>query len=124
VVVTASKKAGPFYSCETEPLADYTNAVIGLASMQKGMGLPMNNIDPQTGEPQYEGETKAMVDAMRARAGVASFDEAATHCQDGPYRHHVTVINFQKDRGSTRVHDTTSNKSFWLPTSEIDRPAG
>jgi len=116
-VVTATKKDGPFFSCETEALADYTNFVLGLVSL----GGKVRNIDPETREPQYEGATKTMLDQLRSKAGVATFDEAGSHCRLGPYRHRVIVMNYQKDRQSTWVADTASKSSFWLPTNEIER---
>ena len=36
----------------------------------------MPNISDKTGEFEYEGETKTMVDAMREKAGVQTFDQA------------------------------------------------
>ena len=68
-VITATKSDGIFMSCETEQLSDYVNFVIGLLSAQKTLTGTMPNIDPQTGEPEYEGTSKLCSTTIEGKPG-------------------------------------------------------
>jgi hypothetical protein len=119
-VVTASKKEGPFFACETSELSDYTNFVLGLVAMGKAIGAPPANLDPQTGEPAYQGTTKDMLDDLRGKASVESFDEAGSHCAFGKFKRRLKVLNYVQGRSSLWVIDEKERKSYWVPTSSVD----
>ena len=121
-VVTVSSRDGPYYSCQTEALSDYTNFVIGLVGVQARMTGTMPNIDPTTGEPVYKDETEQILTSLRNRAGVETFDSALTHCRYGPYRQKVIVMNYEQSRPSTWVSDDRTANSYWLPTAELEIP--
>jgi hypothetical protein len=118
-VVTASAADGPYLACSTEALSNYTNTVLGFMSAGAAMGTGTPNLDLDTGEPQYAGETKQIIVNLRTAARVSSFDEAAARCQKGRYRMAATVLNFVKDRQSTWIADG-SGYAYWVPTVELD----
>lgn len=117
VIITAPARNGPYYACQTEALSDYTNFVLGLVQMEKQIAGRFPNIDPQTGEPQFEGETKQMIENLRMSAGVQSFDQAGARCRYGPHGTKYTIMNYEKDRRSTWIGNEKVN--FWVPTAEI-----
>ncbi len=122
IVVTAPAKDGAFFACRSEALSDYTNFVLGLVAMQKELTGSMPNIDPETGEPAYQEQTRQMLNELRSKAGVTTFDQAVAMCARGPHRQKVTVMNFEKGRTSTWVGQGKSGASYWVPTNELELP--
>ncbi|WP_394753741.1 hypothetical protein [Crenothrix sp.] len=94
-VVSYFKKNDPYVACPTKELAEYTNFAIGLMVMTLNVsgGDRMPNISPITGDPEYEGSTKIMMDNLRDSAGVKTFDQAMTVCRDGKNGRHLVVMN-------------------------------
>jgi hypothetical protein len=119
-VITSPVSAGPYFACKSEQLSEYTNFVLGLLSVQKTLAGTMPNVDPETGEPVYEGETKQVLDGLRLKAGVETFDEAVALCTKGPHRRKATVLNFVKGRSATWISDDKSGVTYWVPTNEIE----
>jgi hypothetical protein len=118
---TYFKKDDPYYECPTRELAAYVNTVLGLVAIGVRMGAPMPNISPTTGEPEYEGESKRMLDSLRASAHVSTFDEAVRRCRDGVTKKVVTVMNMPKDSLVVWVFDRKANESFWMPIAHLDK---
>ena len=120
-VVTHATKSEPFYSCSTRELAEYTNTVLGLLVMQKMLGAGMPNISDKTGDPEYEGESKLLIDTLRKKAGVSTFDEALAKCKIGLNRVKGMVLNNPKDSVVMWVGSTVNKQTFWMPKSAADR---
>ena len=120
-VVTHTSKSEPFYSCGTRELAEYTNTVLSFLVMQKMLGAGMPNISDKTGEPEYEGESKLLLDTLRTKAGVSTFDEALARCKVGVNRMKVMVLNDPKDSVVMWVGTTSDKQTFWMPKSAADR---
>jgi hypothetical protein len=100
-------------------LAEYTNAVVGVVSMQAMFGS-MPNISPATGEPETTGETKAMLDMLRSRAKIRSFDQATASCSRGKTGVKVLVANNPKDNSVIWVSTEKANEMFWMPKAHLD----
>lgn len=62
-----------------------------------------------------------MIASLRSAARVGTFDEAVTHCENGPYHHRFMVMNYVRDRPSTWVGDTQASRNLWVPTAVIER---
>jgi len=92
VALTYFKKSDPYFRCPNRELTDYTTTIVGLTALQSALGVTPN-VSEKTGEPEYEGQTKVIVDTLRARAGVRSFDQAVAMCALGANGRRVTVIN-------------------------------
>ena len=118
--VTYATKQEPYYACGSRELADYTNFVLGLVVMQKQLTGTMPNVSDKTGEPEYHGETKLMLDSLRKKAGVTSFDQAVSMCTKGLGKLKVVVLNNPKDSNAIYVA-TDSKKTFWLPKTSLDK---
>ena len=118
--VTYAKRQEPYYACGTRELADYTNFVLGLVVMQKQLTGTMPNISDKTGEPEYQDETKLMLDSLRKKAGVTTFDQAVSMCAKGVGRLKVVVLNNPKDNNVIYVV-THNKKTFWLPKTSLDK---
>ena len=125
--MTYATKVEPFFACPTRELASYTSSVIGLISMQYTLTGTMPNISDKTGEPEYQdqgdkpNQTRIMLDGLRSRAGVTSFDQAIAICSKGRSRAKVTILNVQKNDEVAYVHDETKNVNYWLPTSSLNK---
>jgi hypothetical protein len=119
-VVTHASTSEPFYSCATRELAEYTNTVLSFLVMQKMLGGGMPNVSDKTGEPEYTGESKVMLDTLRKNAGVSTFDEALSRCKVGLNRRKVMVLNDPKDSVVMWVA-TTDKQTYWMPKSAADR---
>jgi hypothetical protein len=118
--VTHASKAEPYYSCGTRELAEYANTVLSFLVMGRMFGAGMPNISDKTGEPEYQGETKLLVDTLRQKAGVSTFDHALAQCKVGLNRVKVMVLNNPKDSVVMWV-GTANKQSFWMPKSAVDR---
>jgi hypothetical protein len=115
-VVTYADKANPFYACPTRELSDYIGTVMGLVAAQSMLGgLP--NLSPQTGEPEWQGETETMVAAMRKKARVVSFDQAVSQCTKGRRGIRAVVLNHEDGAMSIWVVAKNGSASFWAPAS-------
>jgi hypothetical protein len=97
IALTHFEKGDPYSTCPTRELANYVATVIGLLAIQKTMTGQMPNFSDKTGEPEYTGETKALVDAARGEAQVQSFDDAVRICKAGTDKRRVTVLNMPEN---------------------------
>ncbi|OBR52363.1 hypothetical protein [Paraburkholderia tropica] len=124
---TYASKQEPFFACPTRELASYTSSVLGLISLQIQLTGTPPNISDKTGEPEYldqngkPNETRLLLDALRHKAGVATFDQAIAACAPGRNKAKVTVMNVQKDDGVIYVHDAARNLNYWMPWSSLDK---
>jgi hypothetical protein len=118
--VTNFKKSDPYYACPTRELATYVATVTGLVEMQASLGVTPN-ISDKTGEPEYEGETKAIVDSMRAQAQVQTFDQALSICTLGSNKRKVAVMNMPKDSLVAYVYDDGRKTAFWMPIGNLNK---
>ncbi|HEP6426925.1 TPA: hypothetical protein VDB83_001196 [Burkholderia cenocepacia] len=125
--ITYATKSEPFYACPTRELASYTSTVVGVISMQYSLTGTLPNISDKTGEPEYldsngqANQTRMLLDGLRRRAGVATFDQAAAACSPGRNKAKVTILNLQKDDGVAYVHDDARKLNYWMPTSSLDK---
>lgn len=117
--ITYAKKDDMYFACPTMELSEYTNYVLGLASFSALLGQ-MPNISPVTGEPEQEGKSKQLLDALRTKARVATFDQAVALCKKGAGKRIVTVMNNPKDSDSIWVAGA-DNKPFWMPKGHLDK---
>ena len=74
------------------------------------------NISPDTGEPEYQGESKQLLDSLRSKSGAKTFDEALSVCIQGKGKIKVTIMNIKDEEGSVWVGQE-NKKPFWLPKS-------
>lgn len=115
-VTTYASKSEFYYACPTRELADYTNTVAGLVVMTYQFTGKRPNISPDTGEPEYTGETKQLLDYLREKSGAKTFDEALSVCAQGKGKLKVMIMNIKEDEGSVWVSEA-NKKPFWLPKS-------
>ena len=118
-VVTYSKKDDFYYACPTRELAEYVNFVVGALSSSATFGV-LPNISPVTGDPEYEGESKQILDSSRAAAGVQTFDQAISICSKGKHGLHLVVANNPKDGVAAWVFNEKTKQSFWMPKSHLN----
>lgn len=118
--ITYFKKSDAYYACPTRELANYVNTLVGLISMQAAFGV-MPNVSDKTGEPEYEGETKALVDSLRTKAQVRTFDQGVAACALGENRRKVTVINMPPASSVAYVIDEKRQTSSWVPIFHLDK---
>jgi len=119
---TYFKTSEPYYSCPSRELATYVTTILGLVSMQAILGGgAMPNISDKTGEPEYTGETKRLVDALREQAHVQTFDEAVKICTLGRDRRRGTVLNMPENSVVAHVLDEGRKQTFWMPIVHLDR---
>ena len=95
--------------------------IVGLTSMQAMLGGGMPNISDKTGEPEYTGETKSMVDALREQAHVQTFDEAMKMCAPGSDKRKVTVLNMPEKSMVAYVLDQGRKQTYWMPIVSLDK---
>ncbi|MDE1942730.1 MAG: hypothetical protein KGI47_06260 [Betaproteobacteria bacterium] len=117
---THSSKNDHYYACPTKELAEYTNFVIGVMALTYQMTGNIPNISPDTGEPEYEGQTKEMIDNLRSDARVTTFDEAAGKCVDGENGLTVVVANNPSSGSAIWVVDRHKNNGFWMPKTNLN----
>lgn len=118
-VVSTGGKDDHYFACQTREITEYVSFVIGLVQLQAGITGSVPNISPETGEPEYEGKTKEMLDAMRSAAGVSTFDEAGARCVQGKPGLRFLVMNNPNDAGVIWVGNTSTNQALWFPKSYI-----
>ena len=119
--LTYYEKNDPYYICPSRELATYVTTIVGLASIQVMLGGGMPNISDKTGEFEYEGETKAMVDMLREKAGVQTFDQAVAICAPGVDKKPVMILNMPEDLMVAYVEDERRKLAFWMPISHLDK---
>jgi hypothetical protein len=119
--VTYFKKSDPYYTCPTRELATYVTTIVGLTAMQATLLGEMPNISDQTGEPEYTGETKRMVDGLREQAHVQTFDEAMKICAPGSDKRRVTVLNMPENSMVAYVLDEGHKQTFWMSIANLDK---
>lgn len=122
VVRTFFKKTDPYYECPTKELGIYVETVIGFVSIGVAMGAGQPNISPTTGEPEYQGASKQMLDDARHAAQVSTFDEALTRCRKGAPNKLVTIMNMPADGLMAWVQDPRRLETFWMPVTHMDLP--
>lgn len=117
-VVTYAAKSDPYYACPTRELSEYVNGIMGLVSLTYSMTGKFPNVSPRTGEPEYQGETKDLIDLWRSDAGVKTLDEASAKCRDGKNKLPVVVMNTPDQGMSVWVVDQ-KQATFWLPRGHL-----
>lgn len=113
---TYFRKDDSYFACPTREMASYVTMVIGLVSAQAALGI-RPNISVTTGEPEYQGESKALLDSLRAKAKVRTFDQAMKACEIGTNNRKVTIVNVPSESLQivALVRDDGRNASFWMP---------
>jgi hypothetical protein len=120
-VYVLSDAHNPVYGCDTEAIAEYVTMVLGLVQAQATLAGSLPNIDPQTGEPEYEGETKQMLANARTKAGVDTFDQALARCSKLRKGMGLMVMNYQAGRMTQWVGDAAHNRSCWVEANALER---
>jgi hypothetical protein len=106
---------GEFYfACPTKELSEYVTTLWGLILVSYQMTGKLPNISPSTGEPEYKGQTKQMIDSLRLDAGVDTYDEAQALCSKGKSKLSVSIMNNPEDAMSIWVVGA-NKKPFWMP---------
>jgi hypothetical protein len=82
--------------------------------MQAAFGVAPQ-ISKATGEPVQTGETLAMLNMLRSKAGVKGFDEAAAMCGKGLPKLAVFVSESPVDANVFKVINKENTKFFWMP---------
>ena len=119
-VITYATKGYPFFACPSPKLSDYIGFVIGSLAIQTSLGLAPN-LSPQTGEPEWSGDTERIVSALRQKAGVRTFDQAVAMCKKGSGGVRATVLNDGGDAVlSMWVSVNGKRFSFWAPKSAFN----
>ena len=120
--LTYFRKDDPYYSCPTRELATYVTWVVGLAQITITLGGEMPNIDDKTGEFESGGETKEMLDMLRAKAGVTTFDQAMAIA---PRAAMPRVTDLNMPVGATSmvayVEDERMKRNYWMPIVNLDK---
>jgi hypothetical protein len=119
MVWSAPSSGGIYAVCPTAALSEYVNAVGGLMSLARASGAGVPERSPDTGEPSFEGETKAMLGELRQRAGVRTFDEAAAQCRRGAYSQPL-IVKATVGRSLLVTTKKTPSESFWMPSNSAD----
>ncbi|WP_435607723.1 hypothetical protein [Pseudomonas knackmussii] len=117
-VVTYAEKSDPYYACPTRELSEYVNGTMGLVSMAYTMTGKFPNVSPTTGEPEFQGESKAMLDNWREAAKVSTLDEASSQCDPGKNKVQAMLLNSPDGGISVWVADK-QQKTFWLPRGHL-----
>jgi hypothetical protein len=94
--LTYFRRDDPYYICPNRELATYVSVLVGLLAMQVTLGGEMPNIDDQTGEPDFKGDTKEMVDMLRSKVQVTTFDQAMAVC--APWQQRAARHGFEHAR--------------------------
>jgi hypothetical protein len=119
--VTYFKKSDPYYACPTRELATYVTTIVGLLAINATLVGEMPNVSDKTGEPEYTGETKTMVDGLREQAHVQTFDEAIKFCALGSDKRRVTVLNMPENSLVAYVLDEARKQTFWMSIANLDK---
>jgi hypothetical protein len=119
--ITVASKRDWYYACPTRELSNYVNETFALAAVTIQLTGTTPNISPETGEPEFQGETKAMIDNLRTAAQVDTLDQGVALCSTGRNKVKVTIMNIKKDEFSAWVSDNKTKAQFWLPTSALNK---
>lgn len=109
-----------YFACPTKELSEYVNFVWAMVYTTYQMTGSLPNISPKTGDPEYEGQSKAMIDTLRSQANVSTYDQAEGQCAKGKNKAQVMVMNNPKDSLSIWVSDKTG-KPFWMPKAFLNK---
>jgi hypothetical protein len=119
--LTYFEKSDPYYACPTRELATYVTTIVGLTAVQATLsGGQMPNISNKNGELEYTGQTKEMVDMLREKAGVRTFDQAVALCAPGVDKRPVTILNMPENSLVAYVEDR-HKKTFWMSSAHLDK---
>jgi hypothetical protein len=120
VVTTYAPPSEGYFACPTRQLSEYTHFVLGLIDLHWQVTGKAPQLSTVTGEPDYQGETKVMLDNYRRGADVSSFADATRQCVKG--RHGVRVRVEENPPDGTAFHvSEPSGKKFWLPRAHTDK---
>jgi hypothetical protein len=116
--VTNTSPQDPFYLCKTDGLSEYANFVLNLMLKQDRYA----EIVPSTrfSELTVPDNEKALLEKYKAKAGVASFEDAISKCYRGLGDVNVVVLYSPTDSSSIYVAaaDNQDNK-FWMPKARL-----
>ena len=118
--ITYATKNDFYYACPTKELSEYISTTLGLTSVIYQMTGKLPNISPKTGEPEFDGESRQMVDNLRSAAGVDTYDQAQALCSKGRSKIAVTVMNNPNEGGSIWVSGA-DKKPFWMPKAFLSK---
>lgn len=118
--ITTMSKGEVYYACPSLSLAKYTNTVVAFTTLQLVATGKLPNISPDTGEPEFSGETKDIVDSLQTGANVDTFGQAVSECVKGSNKIKVTIMNNGDDDTVVWV-EAANNTSFWIPKEYLNR---
>jgi hypothetical protein len=106
------RKGEPYFVCPTLELVTYSNFVLGILAVNKEFSGRMSDVSPVTGEPELVGESKAMIDTLRRKARVSTFDGAVAKCTYGKNTSNLTVMN---NADALYIWVGNGKTAFWVP---------
>jgi hypothetical protein len=118
-VITQADKENFYYACPTMEIGSYVTYVFGVTTMIYGVTGKLPNISPQTGEPEQEGQSKKIIEGLRNRAKVTTFDQALSTCKKGKNGIALVVANNPKAEIVEWVFNRKTHESYWVPKSSI-----
>lgn len=119
--ITYADKQDPYYVCPDRDKEEYISTVFGFFAVSAAVGT-FPNISDKTGEPEYEGDSKALLDMLRNKAQVSSVDEAIAACAPGKSGRKVRVLNVPKDTlAAVYVLDKKANLTYWAPIFALNK---
>lgn len=119
--LTSYDQSDPYYFCPTRELADYVGTLVALFSARIALTGEMPNISDKTGEPEYKGQTKIMVDTLRRKAGVRNFDQAVAICSPGVDKEPVMVLSLPENSLVAYVEDERRKRAFWMLIIKLNK---
>ncbi len=119
--VTYATPSEMYWACPTRELAEYTDLLIGLVSAQYELLGKLPNISPETGEPEFKGETEEMITRARRAARVQGFDQAVASCRKGRAGLHVSIMNNPGKGAAIWVMNDKTKETFWMPAGMLDK---
>jgi hypothetical protein len=118
--LTYYKNDEPYFSCPTRELANYVYMVVGMVQLQATFGV-LPNVSDKTGAPEYEGRSKELLDFLRSKAGVRTFDQAVALCNKGADGKRIMVLNMPENSSVAFVGDEDAKRTFWMPISHLNK---
>lgn len=109
-----------YFACPSKELSEYVNFVWAMVYTTYQMTGSLPNISPKTGDPEYEGQSKSMIDSLRSQANVATYDQAEGQCIKGKDKAQLMVMNNPKDSLSIWVAGK-DKKAFWMPKAFLNK---
>jgi hypothetical protein len=119
--VTYATQSDMYWACPTKELAEYTSLLISLVSAGYELTGKLPNISPETGEPEYQGETAVLIAHARHDAHVATFDQATTICHKGRSGILVSIMNNPGKGAAIWVQNDKTKDNFWMPAGMLDK---